>query len=69
MEIPIAVAVGADLVEVYELKQKQDELFAAEEDLARVLSLSSDFFATTEERDGTYADSKRTPLPCTRSRS
>jgi hypothetical protein len=61
MEIPIAVAVGADLVEVYELKQKQDELFAAEEDLALVLSLSNDFFATTEERDATYADIQANP--------
>jgi len=56
MEIPIAVAVGAELSEVYELKQKQDELFDAEQDLERVLSVSSDFFATTEERDATYAD-------------
>ena len=55
MEIPIAVAVGAELSEVYELKQKQDELFDAEQDLERVLSVSSDFFATTEERDATYA--------------
>lgn len=59
MEIPIAIAVG-DLVEVYELKQKQDELFA-EEDIARILSLSSDFFATTEERDATYADIQANP--------
>jgi Asp-tRNA(Asn)/Glu-tRNA(Gln) amidotransferase C subunit len=56
MEIPIAVAVGAELSEVVLLKQKQDDLAAAEEELERVLSLSSDFFATSEERDATYAD-------------
>lgn len=55
MEIPIAVAVGAELSEVVVLKQKQDELCSAEQDLERILSLSSDFFATSEERDTTYA--------------
>ena len=66
MEIPIAVAVGAELSEAVvpvgaelseavPLKQKQDDLSAAEEELERVLSLSSDFFATLEERDATYA--------------
>jgi hypothetical protein len=54
MEIPIAVAVG-ELSEAVVLKQKQDDLSAAEEELERVLSLSSDFFATLEERDATYA--------------
>lgn len=49
MDIPIAVS--AELVDP-DLAQ---ELAEAEEDLERLLSLSSDFFASKEERDSTYA--------------
>ena len=49
MDIPIAVAVGAEPPDLAQ------ELAAAEEDLQRLLSLSSDFFASKEERDSTYA--------------
>jgi hypothetical protein len=44
-----------------DIKIKREEQVAAEQDLRQLLALFSDFFATSQEKDATYANIQANP--------